>query len=153
MGQLQLLTAYLSEEEETVEVDLFHNIEVTNHNVDQELEASPQELLIADGDSQIPEPESNPAHAEVDEEIDLTEIVDLEEAEEEDSDTPSAFTVKARIMMKGTVLKMSSVINRNDEPISADEKKNLRKDRQLGQSPLNQSKVKLTRLMKNFHHL
>ena len=153
MDQLQLLTAYLSEEEEIVEVDLFHNIEVISHNVDQEPEVSPQELLIVDGDSQTQNLESNPAHAEVDEEIDLTEVVDLEEAEEEDLDILPAFTVKARIMMKGTALKMSSVISKNAEPISADAKKNSRKDRQLGHTLLNQPKVKLTRLKKDSHRL
>ena len=136
-----------------MEVDLFHNIEVTNHNVDQELEASPQELLIADGDSQIPEPESNPAHAEVDEEIDLTEIVDLEEAEEEVSDTPPAFTAKARIMTREIALKMSFVINKNVEPISVDDKRNLRKDRRLGRALLNPPKARFIRLRKNFRHL
>ena len=153
MDQLQLLTAYLSEEEETVEVDLFRNIEVTSHNVDRGPEVNPQESLIVDGDSQTQNLENNPAHAEVDEEIGLMEIVDLEEAEEEVLDTLHAFIAKARIMTKGTALKMSSVISRNAELISVDEKKNSRKARQLGQSPLNQSKVKLTRLMKNFHHL
>ena len=153
MDQLQLLTAYLSEEEETVEVDLFHNIEVTNHNVDQEPEVNPQEFQIVDGDSQTQNLESNPAHAEVDEEIDLTEVADLEEAEEEVLDILPAFTVKARIMMKGTALKMSSVISRNAEPISADAKKNSRKDRQLGHTLLNQPKVKLTRLKKDSHRL
>ena len=153
MDQPQLLTVCLSEEEEIVEVDLFHNIEGINHNVDQRLEVSPRELLIVDGDSQIQEPENNPAHAEVDEEIDLAEIVDLEEAEEETSDTPNAFTVKAQIMMKGTALKMNSVISRNAALISADAKKNSRKDRRLDHARLNQSKVKLIRLMKNFHRL
>ena len=153
MDQLQLLTVYLSEEEETVEVDLSHNIEVTNHNVDQELEASPQELLIVDGDSQIQEPENTPAHVEADEETVLAEIIDLEEAEEEGSDTLHAFIVKAQIMMKGTALKMSSVISRNAVLISADAKKSSRKDHRLGQPHLNRSRVKLTRLKKNSHRL
>ena len=34
-----------------------------------------------------------------------------------------------------------------------DEKKNSRKDRRLGRTPLNKPKVKLIRLMKNFHRL
>ena len=136
-----------------MEVDLFHNIEVTNHNVDQEPEASPQELLIVDGDSQTQEPENNPAHVEADEETVLVEITDLEEAEEEVSDIPHAFIVKAQIMTKGVVLKMSSVISRNVVLISADEKKNSRKDRRPGRTPLSKLKVKLIRLMKNFHRL
>ena len=152
MDQPQLLTVCLSEEEETVEVDLSHNIEVTNHNVDQELEASPQELLIVDGDSQIQEPENTPAHVEANEETVLVEITDLEEAEEEVSDTP-AFIVKAQIMTKGTALRMSSVISRNAVLISADERKNSHKDHRLGRTPLSKLKVKPIRLMKNFHRL
>ena len=152
MDQPQPLTVYLSEEEEIVEADLFHNIEATSHNVDQEPEVNPQESLIVDGDSPTQEPENNPARAEVVEETVLTEIADLEEAEEEASDIP-AFTVKAPIMMKGTVLKMNSAISRNVVLISVDEKQNLQKDRQLDHAHLSVSKVKLIRLMKNSHRL